>query len=120
MKETDTYGLRKVFPENADMPGSVEAAAAEGAGDTPRNNVATDIRQAAVAADNQRLQGHPPRPRCQAARLPHRTLDSHSIAWKKRFFLRKRSLYPSGEVARGEYTGVRGDDDVTRARRVRG
>lgn len=84
-KETDTYGLRKVFPENADMPGSVEAAAAEGVGGIPRNNVATDIRRAAAAADNQRLQGHPRRPHCQAARLPHRTLDSHSIAWKEIF-----------------------------------
>lgn len=76
-----TYGLRKLFPENADMPDSAEVAAAEGVGGNPRNNVAADIRRAvAAAADNQRLRAHHRQPRCQAARLPRRIPDSHSIA----------------------------------------
>lgn len=74
-------GLRKVFPENADMPDSEVAAADGGAEDIPRNRVA-DIRQAvAEVAGNQRLQDHLRRHRCLAAvHHPHRTLDSHSIA----------------------------------------
>lgn len=75
-------GLRKVFPENADMPDS-EVAADGGAEGSPRNRVAADIRRAvAGVADNQRLRGHPRRLRCPAAvRLPRRTLDNHSIAF---------------------------------------
>lgn len=63
------------------MPDSVVAADG-GAEGSPRNKVAADIRRAvAGVADNQRLRGHPRRPRCPAAvRLPRRTLDSHSIA----------------------------------------
>lgn len=75
-------GLRKVFPENADMPDSVEVAAAEAVAGSPHNRVVADIRRvAAVAVDNQRLQGHLRQPRCRVGRLPHRTLGSHSIAF---------------------------------------
>lgn len=79
---TDTYGLRKVFPENAYMPDSEVAVADEGAVDSPRNRLAEHIRRGvAEVVDNQRLQDHPRLPRCPAAvRLPRRTLDSHSIA----------------------------------------
>lgn len=81
----DTYGLRKVFPENADMLDSEEVAAADGgAEDIPHNRVVADIRRAvAEVVDNQQLQEHLRRPRCPAAvRHPHRILDNHSIAWK--------------------------------------
>lgn len=75
-------GLRKVFPENADMPDS-EVAADEVAEGSPRNKVGADIRRVvAEVADNQRLRGHPRRPRCPAAaHLPRLTPDSHSIAF---------------------------------------
>lgn len=63
------------------MPDS-EVAADEVAEGNPRNKVAADIRRVvAEVADNQRLRGHPRRPRCPAAvRLPRLTPDSHSIA----------------------------------------
>lgn len=75
-------GLRKVFPENADMPDSEVAAAADGgAEDIPRNKVADIRRAVAEVAGNQRLQDHLRRLRCPAVvRHPHRTLDSHSTA----------------------------------------
>lgn len=79
---TDTYGLRKVFPENADMPDLEVVAADEGAAGSPRNRVVADIRRAVVeVADNQRLRGHLRRLHCpEAVRLLHRTPGSHSIA----------------------------------------
>lgn len=61
------------------MPDS--EAADGGVEDIPRNRVVADIHRAvAEVVDNQRLRGHLRRLRCPAARHPHRTLDSHSIA----------------------------------------
>lgn len=78
----DTYGLRKAFPENADMPDSEVVAVDEEAADIPHNRAATDIRRGVVeVVGNQRLQDHLRRLRyLEVVRLLHRTPDSHSIA----------------------------------------